>query len=62
MAPARRRPSTAGAQLSEVPALEAEDEETQSRGRPIVLETWTAKNELSRKLMRPCLRFEKTSS
>ena len=47
---ARKRPSTAGAQLGKAPALEAEDEETQLRGRPILLETGTAKNELSRKL------------
>ena len=39
---------------------EAEGEETQRRGRPIVLETGTAKTELSRKLMRPSLRFQKT--
>ena len=59
---ARKRPSTAGAQFSEAPALEAEGEETQRRGRPIVLETGTAKNELSRKLTQPSLRFQKTSS
>ena len=56
-----KRPSTAGAQLSEAPALEAESEETQRRGRPIVLETGTTKNELSRKFTRPSLRFQKTS-
>ena len=55
-----KRPSATGAQLSEAPMLEAEGEETQSRGRPIVLETGTAKNELSRKLRRPSLRFQKT--
>jgi len=54
--------STAGAQLSEAPALEAEGEETQCRGRPIVLETGTTKTELSTKLTRPSLRFQKTSS
>ena len=58
---ARKRPSTAGAQLSEAPTVEAEGEETQCRGRPIVLETGTAKNELSRKLTRLSLRFRKTS-
>ena len=42
-------------------ALEAEGKETQSRGRPIVPETGTVKNELSRKLMRASLRFQKTS-
>ena len=56
-----KRPSTAGAQLSNAPMLEAEGEETQCRGRPIVLETGTAKNELSRKLMQPSLKFQKTS-
>ena len=56
-----KRPSTAGAQLSEAPALEAEDEETQCRGRPIMLETGTVKNELSRNLTRPSLKFQKTS-
>ena len=59
---ARKRPSTAGAQLSEAPVLEAEGKETQLRGRPIVLETRTVKNKLSRKLTRPSLRFQKTSS
>ena len=34
---------------------------TQRRGGPIVLETGTAKNELSRKLTWPSLRFQKTS-
>ena len=57
-----KRPSIAGSQLSEAPALEAEGEETQRRGKPIVLETGTAKNKLSRKLMWPSLRFQKTSS
>ena len=57
----QKRPSTAGAQLSKSPALEAEGGETQLRGRPIVLETRTAKNELSRKLTWPSLRFQKTS-
>ena len=57
---ARKRPSTAGAQLREAPTL-AEGQETQCRGRPIVLETWAVKNELSRKLTWPCLRFQKTS-
>ena len=42
--------------------LEAEGEETQLRGRPILLETGTVKNELSRKLTRPSLRFQKISS
>ena len=59
---ARKRPSTAGDQLSEAPALEVEGEETQLRGRPILLETGTVKNELSRKLTRPSLRFQKTFS
>ena len=59
---ARKRPSTAGAQLREAPTLEAEGDETQCRGRPIMLETGTAINELSRKLMWPSLRFQKTSS
>ena len=58
----RKRPSTAGAQLSEALTLEAEGKETQRRGRPIVLETGTVKNKLSRKLTRPSLRFQKTSS
>ena len=48
-----KRPSTAGAQPSEAPELEAEGKETQCRGRPIVLETGTVKNKLSRKLTRP---------
>ena len=52
---ARKRPSTAGAQLSEAPTLEAEGEETQGKGRPIMLETGTTKNKLSRKLTRPSL-------
>ena len=56
-----KRTSTAGAQLSEAPQLEAEGEETQRRGSPIVLETRTAKNELSRKLTLPSLRFQNTS-
>ena len=50
---ARKRPSTAGPQLSEAPPLEAEGKETQHGGRPIVLETRTVKNELTRKLMQP---------
>ena len=41
--------------------LEAEGEETQGKGRPMMLETGTTKNELSRKLTRPSLRFQKTS-
>ena len=54
-----KRPSTAGAQLSKAPTLEAGGEETQLRGRPILLETGTAKNELSRKLTWPSLRFQR---
>ena len=46
----------------QAPTLEEKGEETQGRGRSIVLETGTAKNELSRKLTRPSLRFQKTSS
>ena len=56
----RKRPSTAGAQLSEAPTVEAE-QKIQCRGRPIVLETGTTKNKLSRTLMQPSLRFKKTS-
>ena len=75
MAPAKWRPSTAEAQLGEAPVAEAEHKEnpaqwkwnvkkTQGRGsdkKPIMLETRTAKNELSRKLTRLRLRFVKTS-
>ena len=44
--------------------VEAEREKTQRKGtdkRPIALETRTAKNKLSRKLMWPSLRFQKIS-
>ena len=52
-----------GAQLRKAP-VEAEGEETQLRGsdkRPIVLETGTVRDELSRKLTQLSLRFQKTS-
>ena len=57
--------STAGAQLRKAPVVEVEGEETQLRGsdkRPIVLETGTVRDELSRKVTQLSLRFQKTSS
>ena len=64
MAPARRRPSRAGAQLGESLRQKQNVKKTQCRGndkKTIMLETGTVKKELSRKLMQLSLRFQKTS-
>ena len=51
--------------MVKAPEVEAEFKENPAQGsdkRPIVLETGTGKNKLSRKLTRLSLRFQKTSS
>ena len=64
MAPPARMPTTAGAQLSESSQVEWNAKTTQrkeSDKRPIVPETGTPRNELSRKLTRLSLRLQKAS-
>ena len=57
MAPTMRRTNTAGAQLRE-----SSHQHGGSNKKPIVLETGTAKNELSRNLTWLSLRFKKSSN
>ena len=56
-----KRPSAAGAQLSEAPVIEAERQENPAQGKPIALKTGAARNKLIRKLTGLSLRFQKAS-
>ena len=58
----RKRQSSAGAQLSEAPVVEAEGEENPAQGKARRAGNRGSENELSKKPTRLSLRFQKTSS
>ena len=57
----QKRPSTAVAQLSEAPTVEAEHEENPAQGKAHCAGNWDSEKWTQQKLTRLSLRFQKTS-